>query len=203
IVSLSNSEITLQSCVVTLSTTTPFLLFFLRYVNFIEISSNLQFFIDQICMEESLLQDLVETQILTKFIEDGNQVFGTCSTGIITFTSYLLGPIILDLIIPLNESRTRLLKYITEFSHDRTVYLDIVTFNFVFVATVGLLCIICTESLLTIFAHYLSGLFKITSYRLRKAVINLSKVNPLSQQVELNSLDFRQAVDIHNRAIVL
>ncbi|CAD1469415.1 unnamed protein product, partial [Heterotrigona itama] len=75
IVSLSNSEITLQSCVLTLSMTTPFLLFFLRYVNFLEISSNLQFFIDQMCVEESLLQELVEIQILTKYINDGGQVF--------------------------------------------------------------------------------------------------------------------------------
>ncbi|CAD1476502.1 unnamed protein product, partial [Heterotrigona itama] len=127
----------------------------------------------------------------------------TFSTGVVTFTTYLLGPVILDLIIPLNESRTRLIKYVTEFSHDRTVYLDIVSLNFVIVGTVGFLCITSTESLLSILAHYISGLFKITSYRLRKAITNLSKASSLSQQVELNFLNFHQAVDIHNRAILL
>ena len=41
------------------------------------------------------------------------------------------------------------------------------------------------------------------SYRLRKAVANLSKASSLSPQVEWNFLDFHQAVDIHNRAILL
>ncbi|XP_043521127.1 uncharacterized protein LOC122534502, partial [Frieseomelitta varia] len=171
IMSLLNSEITLRSCVLTLSTTIPFLLFFLRYVNFIEFSSNLKYFIGHMRMEETLLQDLVEVQILTKYVDNGSHVFdiflfsqilGTCSTGVLTFTAYLLGPIILDLIVPLNEPRTRLIKYLTEFSHDKTVYLDIVALNFVFIIIVGLLCITCTESFLTIFAYYLSGLFKIT-----------------------------------------
>ncbi|KAF3423013.1 hypothetical protein E2986_12645 [Frieseomelitta varia] len=160
IMSLLNSEITLRSCVLTLSTTIPFLLFFLRYVNFIEFSSNLKYFIGHMRMEETLLQDLVEVQILTKYVDNGR----TCSTGVLTFTAYLLGPIILDLIVPLNEPRTRLIKYLTEFSHDKTVYLDIVALNFVFIIIVGLLCITCTESFLTIFAYYLSGLFKITRY---------------------------------------
>ena len=84
--------------------------------------------------------------------------------SIATFTTYLLGPIILDFIVPLNESRTRLIKYLTEFSHDKMVYLDIVALIFVFVITVGLLCIVCTEMWLAIFAHHLSGLFKITRY---------------------------------------
>ena len=95
-------------------------------------------------------------------INRSSPILGICFTGIVTFTTYLMGPIILDLIIPLNESRTRLIKYLTDFSHDQTIYLDIVSLNFVVVVAVGLLCIACTESLLSIFAHYLSGLFKIT-----------------------------------------
>lgn len=51
--------------------------------------------------------------------------------------------------------------------------------------------------------HVYLQLLYLFSYRLRKAIMNLSQASSLSQQVEWNFLDFRQAVDIHNRAILL
>ncbi|KAF3419832.1 hypothetical protein E2986_12872 [Frieseomelitta varia] len=82
--------------------------------------------------------------------------------GIATTISCLLIPIMMDFVIPRNESRTRLIKYFTEFSHERTIYVDIYSLCTVLIITIGLLSMTCTESLLSILAHYLSGLFKIT-----------------------------------------
>ncbi|KAF3428007.1 hypothetical protein E2986_13678 [Frieseomelitta varia] len=68
----------------------------------------------------------------------------------------------MDFVIPRNESRTCLIKYFTEFSHERTIYVDIFSLCTVFVITIELLSTTCTESLLSIIVHYLSRLFKIT-----------------------------------------
>ncbi|CAD1479610.1 unnamed protein product, partial [Heterotrigona itama] len=214
IMSLLNSEITLQKCVLTLSMTFPSVLFFLRYINFIILSSDFRVCIDQIRMEEALLHDLIEIRILRKYFNDGSRLFnlfinrssqilGLFCTGIVVFTSSLLTPIMMDFVKPRNESRTRLIKYFTEFSHKQTIYVDIFSLGFIFIITIGVLSTTCTESMLNIVAHYLSGLFKITSYRLQKIIMNLCNTTSSSQQIDLNLMDFRRAVDIHNKALML
>ena len=50
--------------------------------------------------------------------------------------------------------------------------------------------------------HRLHNVLHIFSYRLQIAIMNQCKTTSLSQQIELNLMDFHRAVDIH-RAFML
>lgn len=63
--------------------------------------------------------------------------------------------------IPLNESRTRIIYYITTFSHDQIIYLDILNLNFMFTGIFGLLSVACSESITGICSYYICMLLKI------------------------------------------
>lgn len=64
--------------------------------------------------------------------------------------------------IPLNESHTRFIYYyITTFSHNQSIYLDILDFNFMFTGIFGLLSVACSESITGIYSYYICILLKI------------------------------------------
>ncbi|CAK9820731.1 hypothetical protein ANTPLA_LOCUS10809 [Anthophora plagiata] len=50
--------------------------------------------------------------------------------------------------------------------------------------------------MLNVFAQYISSLFKITSYRIEKAITNATKTRFMTKQ---NYTDFRRIVDVHRR----
>ena len=101
---------------------------------------------------------------LKLFINRSSQILGLFCTGLVSFALCLLIPIMMDFMNPLNEPRIRLIKYFTIFSHEQIIYIDIFSLCTVFNLTIGFLTTTCTESMLTIISHYLSGLFKIARY---------------------------------------
>lgn len=73
-----------------------------------------------------------------------------------------LYPIILDyIIIPLNEFRTHIIHYFTIYSYNRTLYIDILSLDFMFVGIFAALLITCTESIFGLYSFHISVLFKI------------------------------------------
>ncbi|XP_031773489.1 uncharacterized protein LOC100866549 [Apis florea] len=117
------------------------------------------------------------------------------------YSLYLLYPVTLDLIIPLNESRIRLIYYFTTFSHDRIMYLDILCFNITFLIILGVLSIACTETLIGVCSYYICILLKIISYRIQKIVTYLAMFKLSSKQIDSKLVELYRVVDIHNQAI--
>ncbi|XP_017759129.1 PREDICTED: uncharacterized protein LOC108550042 [Eufriesea mexicana] len=198
IVLLIKTEITLENFTRTLSITLPILLFFCRYVSSVLNFEVTRYLIDQIDREYTILESSTEMQILTKYIDESSQIITIFAFPMM----YLLMPTALDFAIPLNESRTRYISYVNLYFIDHSEYADVAVLYFSFIFLAGLCSVICTESLLNVCSHYISGLLKITSYRLRNAVTNLSicKSTYMSNLIEDYS-DFHRVVDIHNRAI--
>ncbi|XP_068972302.1 uncharacterized protein [Bombus flavifrons] len=126
-------------------------------------------------------------------------ILGLCCSWILFAASYVFTPITLDLLLPLNESRRRYFFYLTMFSHDRIEYIDMVCVNILVVHAIGMLSLAGTELMLVLFAHYLCAMFEITSYRMRKAIADLS----LSRQIDSNFRDFRHVVDSHTDTLQL
>ena len=75
----------------------------------------------------------------------------------------LLGPIVLDLAMPVNESRYRTVRDFGFLVHQST-HSDLLSVYVVLIITAGLLGVTCSESLLAIGAHYTCALFKIVRY---------------------------------------
>ncbi|XP_043788206.1 uncharacterized protein LOC122712547 [Apis laboriosa] len=203
IILLIKSEITLQNCVITLSEIFPVLLFFLRYLHCITLFSYAEILFDNISAEEHLLQDSTEIQIQMKYLDISNHIIHIFCwmsfTGITAFMIFLLIPITLDIIMPLNESRAHF--NVLFLFGDQSAFIKIFfILNFMLILSFGLLCIMGTEFSLNIFCYYISRQFHIVSYRIRRIVENLS-MPILSKQIDLKFTEIHRIVDIYNHAI--
>ncbi|XP_031371315.1 uncharacterized protein LOC116186884 [Apis dorsata] len=164
IIVLLNSEITLRNYVVTLSAIFPLLLFFLRYIYYITIFPYLQHLFDYIRTEEHLLQDTIEIQIQTKYLDISSHIIHIfcCVTFafIVATIIFLVNPVILDLIMPLNESRAHF--NVSFIFGDQNAYIKIfLSLNFMLNLLFGLLSITGTESFCNILSYYICRRFNI------------------------------------------
>ncbi|XP_053980224.1 odorant receptor 22c-like [Hylaeus volcanicus] len=91
--------------------------------------------------------------------------------GIICVVTLLAFPSFLNFLTSKNVTRIDYLK-ITGFFIVQEKYCTVVAIHAILTCTIGLLVLACTESTLAIYACYVCGLFRITSYRLRNAVDN-------------------------------
>ncbi|XP_043580621.1 uncharacterized protein LOC122566845 isoform X2 [Bombus pyrosoma] len=203
VLSLFKSGITFRGCIITLSGTCPVMAFFMRYVSSLAMFPVTKYIFDNLRKIESTLKDQLECQILMKYVDYSTHIISIflslCCSWTLFAASCVFTPITLDLLSPLNESRGRYFSYFTMFSHDRIEYLDMACVNILVVCTIGMLSVAGTELMLVLFAHYMCGLFDITSYRLRKTIAGLSS----SKQIDPNFKDFRYVVDNHRKALQL
>nr|ALR81940.1 odorant receptor 139 [Apis cerana cerana] len=207
IVMLLRSEITLQNCTLISFTICPFIIIFLRYIGFMIFFPTVKFLFHHIQMEENIIQDSIEAQIRTKFINDSchmiDILFWITYALIAFFSMLLLCPMILDFINPLNESRTRIIHYFTVFSYNRIIYIDILCLNYIFIAIIASLSIICIESMIGLYSYHASLFFKIIGYRIQKIVTYLTIFNLSSKQIDSKLVELYRIVDIHNQVIEL
>ncbi|KAG9429167.1 hypothetical protein HZU67_09542 [Apis mellifera carnica] len=205
IVSLLKSEITLRNCILILSITCPFIIVSLRYVCFIVFFPTIKLLFHHMRVEENIVQDLIEIQIRTKYINDSCHIidifFWVACTNITLSSISLLYFITLNFIMPLNEFR--IIHYITLFSVDRTMYFNILCLDFIFVVIFALLSVICTESIIGLYSYHTSVLFKIINHRIQKIITYLTIVNLSSKQIETKLAELYRVVDMHNQAIEL
>ncbi|XP_071864215.1 uncharacterized protein [Bombus fervidus] len=203
VLSLFKAGITFRGCIVTLSATCPVMIFFMRYVSSVAMFSVTKYIFDNLRTIDTMLKDELEVQILMKYIDYSTYIISIflclCCSWTLFTASYVFAPITLDLLLPLNESRGRYFSYLTMFSHNRVEYVDIVYVNILVVYTIGLLCLAGTELLMPVFAHWMCGMFEITSYRLRKTIADLSS----SRQIDPNFRNFRHVVDCHRKTLQL
>ncbi|XP_043797752.1 uncharacterized protein LOC122717594 [Apis laboriosa] len=208
IVSLLKSEITLRNCTLILSTICPLMIISLRYICFILFFPMIKYLFHHIHMEENIIQDSIEKRIRTKCINDScymieilsRMPYATVAFCIGILVSYLITS---DFVMPLNGSRIDIIRYVTLFSVDRTIYFYILCLDFLFVIIFGLLSVICTESIIGFCSYHTSMLFKIISYRIQKIIMYLTIVNLSSKQIEKQLAELYRVVDMHNQAIEL
>ncbi|XP_031773293.1 uncharacterized protein LOC100864051 [Apis florea] len=207
IVSLLRSEITLRNCILILSTTCPLIIILLRYINFIMFFPMVKHLFHHIGMEENIVQDSIETEIRTKYINESCQkidfYFRVIFSTITLFNISLLYFITMNFIMPVNQYGILILRYITLFSVNRNIYFYILCLDVMFVVTFGLLSIICTESIIIVYSYHTGMLFKIISHRIREIITYLTIFNLSSKQIDTKLTELYRVVDIHNQAIEL
>ncbi|XP_031776151.1 uncharacterized protein LOC100870086 [Apis florea] len=188
IIVLLKSEITLRNYILTVSETFPLLLFFLRYIYYItmfpcvsEIQKiklfqlpnlytyvcffvQVEFLFNHIRTEEHSLQDKTEIQIQTKYLDISSHIiyfFGCVTFAFIAASIiFLVNPIILDFIMPLNESRVHF--NVSFLFDDQNIYIKIfLILNCMLNVSLGLLCIMGTELFTNIFSYYICRQFHI------------------------------------------
>ncbi|XP_050574985.1 uncharacterized protein LOC126914700 isoform X5 [Bombus affinis] len=174
----------------------------MRYVSSAAVFPATECLFDYLRTTETMLKDQFEIYILMKYVDYSTSIIHIflclCCSWTLLAASYVFTPITLDLLMPLNESRRRYFSLLTMFSHDRIEYVDMVCVNILVIYTIGLLCVAGTDLTFVVFAHYICGMFEITSYRMRKTIAGLSS----SRQIDPNFRDFRYVVDNHRNTLL-
>ncbi|XP_039311518.1 uncharacterized protein LOC120359120 [Solenopsis invicta] len=121
------------------------------------------------------------------------------SIGLIVFYFMELWPIILDNILPLNESRPRNTFVVTEYFIDREKYFIPIMLHEMVVVSVGALTIISTGTILMACTQHSCGMLKIVSFR----IVHLLDKNILQRSsLQIDRIicnRIAHAVDLHRK----
>ncbi|XP_043462007.1 uncharacterized protein LOC122498378 [Leptopilina heterotoma] len=147
-----------------------------------------------------------ENAILTSHAEHGRSytiLYAGCVTGTtITYAAMTLTPQILNIILPLNQTRPRKLPFPLEYFVDKNEYFYWIELHVFITATIEMFVLIASESIFAVFTEHACGLFKIVGYRLKtiKNVYN-SKTNSKEDAEEATYKIITLCIEQHNRAI--
>ncbi|KAG5318355.1 OR9A protein, partial [Acromyrmex heyeri] len=114
-----------------------------------------------------------------------------------------MGPILLeliDIVLSTNVSRSYHLQICTEYFIDER-YFYLLLFHVNATLTIGSIALLATGSLLFVYVQHACGMFKIASYRIKKA-IHICTLKDLNTQKEiLIYKDLIRVVDIHRKSM--
>ncbi|XP_070511415.1 putative odorant receptor 85d, partial [Cardiocondyla obscurior] len=113
----------------------------------------------------------------------------------------LFSPSILNIVIPLNESRQSWqLPTAMEFFIDREKYANLLTLYLFLIAFISTSIMIATETLMIMYVQHICSMFQITGYRIERT-LNKSHIKWLISSEKFNSKSIVKAVDNHRSAI--
>ncbi|XP_067216130.1 odorant receptor 43a-like isoform X2 [Linepithema humile] len=130
----------------------------------------------------------------------GLTTLGVCSTFTILVGQYW--SYILDMVVPINESRTHNMLFTAEYFIDQDRYLVLSMLHMSVAWCVGIMTMVATGATLIAYFEYTCGMFKIASYRIEQAVnIDVLKNNNLKEILTFKGIIC--AVNIQRKAMKL
>ncbi|XP_070160259.1 uncharacterized protein [Polyergus mexicanus] len=177
-----------------------------KYITFYAVMKNIKKFQKRVHDNWSILTDDREIDIMRKYTNNGKRFTIIIATfvyfGCLIYISIQYIPDLLDLIVPLNESRPRKLFTQMECFVDQQKYFHVLAMyiNIVILlsATIG----IATESFSLINAVHAFGMFKIASFRI-KHMLSENTLRICAKKYTILHHRIIAAVDVHRRALEL
>ncbi|KAH0945376.1 hypothetical protein HN011_009605 [Eciton burchellii] len=182
-----------------------FIIISIRFVTFYGIMENVKEFRNRIQNNNSALIDNREFEIIRKYANVGRLctviivVFVYVVNVIFVLTQYI--SILLDIAIPLNESRPRKLLFVTEYFIDQEKYFHILVIHLAIGMLILITTVLATETFALTNAIYAFGLFKIASYRMEHILSDINTQMSNIKRYILSRSRIIAAVDFHRRAI--
>ncbi|KAH0948754.1 Or9e98 [Eciton burchellii] len=174
----------------------------LKYSSFSNNTEIMQHLLEQLQHIYNELTDKTEITIIRKYGRYAEYYTIIFTAVLIFFTSFLmmyqLFPRILDILLPLNESRSHfLLLPVTEYFIDQERYFYLIMIHANMAFFIGNITIIATGSILLVCILYACGMFRIASYRIEHAMtIDISNKD---ENIIYKKLIY--AVDMHRKAM--
>ncbi|XP_026828811.1 uncharacterized protein LOC105285104 isoform X2 [Ooceraea biroi] len=176
------------------------------YCIFVIQAKSVKLLLEQIRNDLTLLKNKVEIDIIKKyaggmkFITMTSIVSSYAGTVCYVMSQYLL-PLMLDVILPLNASRSLEFLVITEYFINREKYFWLLLFHEVFTVYLGLTTICSTGGTTIMYFLHSCALFKVASYRIENVVDKNILAGPVPTRICLLQQRVVRAVLIHHRAI--
>ncbi|XP_076175241.1 uncharacterized protein LOC143150680 [Ptiloglossa arizonensis] len=202
---LAWSDFSSENLLITLSFGGLLMLLLVRYIGFIYCFPTVRFICHNILTDYTELKNPIEMEILTKHLNASKRVTQIyLLLGLLTFISggsIVLSPIIFNFILPPKESVSRSLRTLGLYvDHEQYTYL--LSLLHAFGYTCGALVVTCSESMVSVCAYYVCGLFKITSYRICNA-IDMATKRFVSKNNVNSHASIREAMDMHRKSFKL
>ncbi|KAF3054364.1 Odorant receptor 347 [Nylanderia fulva] len=188
-----------------LSIVFPFLFVTIKYCLFIIQADSVKQMLDRIRDDWKSLKDKVEIDIIKKYahsiwFSSIISIVVLCACSLILFTLQCL-PLILDVILPLNESRSFQLIVITEYFINQDKYIYIILFHEALACFVAEITLCGTLITMMTFIWHSCALFKIACYRMENAIEKSALTIPIFERQYLFYQRIIHAVFIHRKAI--
>ncbi|XP_076287729.1 uncharacterized protein LOC143212641 [Lasioglossum baleicum] len=157
----------------------------------------LKSFLEDIDRDYKRLKNETEIEILSRQIQNSNRLsFVVCGQVVIVFLVYIVF-LLVPTLLQSSYYQLHYLHFIGYFYNEHSRTNDLVCLQIVLSGLIGILAIASTEATFGVYGFYLSALFQIVSYRIRKAVDDSAML------ISPGSIDLRSAVIMHQRAFKL
>ncbi|EZA48256.1 hypothetical protein DMN91_009556 [Ooceraea biroi] len=180
-----------------LSLVFPTLLVIIKYCTFVIQADKVKQLIGQVGDDLNLLQDKSEIDIIKKYADSINfiTIYGIvfCHFGILCYLTLQFLPLILDVIVPLNTSRSLKLMAITEYFVNREKYASAMLLHEILTVYTGVMTLCSTGLTIMTYILHACALLKIASHRMKHAIQEdvLAMSNPVKEY-----LLYQKIVDI-------
>ncbi|XP_026828780.1 uncharacterized protein LOC105285101 isoform X3 [Ooceraea biroi] len=177
-----------------------------KYCIFVIRADSVKLLLEQIRDDLNLLKNDLEIDIIKRYADNMRFItmvsIVTCYAGTICYimSQYFL-PLVLDIILPLNASRSLELIPITEYFVNRQKYFWALLFHEVLTVYVGVTTFCSTGGTTMMYFLHPCALFKVASYRIENAVDKNILAFPDPTRIYLLQQRVVRAVLIHRRAI--
>ncbi|KAL6448861.1 hypothetical protein ACFW04_000541 [Cataglyphis niger] len=181
-----------------MSFNTLLILFIIKYNTVYLNSANVKLLLEQISYDCIAITDTQEIAIIQKYASRGRQY--TLYSGLLIYIATALFiltlfiPDILNLVMPTDKPRPRLLPTPVECFIDEQRYFYAIVSDMTIIAVVGMTTFVATETMFMIFIQHACGLFEIASYRITQAFDNCKDNSVISAKLS-------HAVKIHRRSL--
>ncbi|KAH0945378.1 hypothetical protein HN011_009607 [Eciton burchellii] len=184
----------------------PSHIYFLRFLSNIVHINKVKEMMDRVQHDWNTLKDEREYEIIRYYTVIGMRytiIFFVISLPLLSFfilMFYLPG--FLDLVHPLNESRSRRLPILAEYYIlDEQKHFYLILFHQSLLSLFGVIAVLSTETLNMLYVHHACGLFEIASYRLKHVMKD--EMSSMCTNKKHNKIHMRiiGAINIHRKAI--
>ncbi|KAG7213146.1 hypothetical protein KM043_002461 [Ampulex compressa] len=145
-------------------------IYMLKYITALITGDKVKKCVEEIESHWDFAKDERERQILAEFAQKGRlRIIYLALFMYPTLFTFLLNPVVpdvLDIIVPLNESRQRKIPVVSEYFVDQQTYFYPILFHIYVVDLVGVTAYAASEGPMIIFVTHLCGMFVITRKRL-------------------------------------
>ncbi|XP_070159886.1 odorant receptor 46a-like [Polyergus mexicanus] len=188
-----------------LSTVFPIVFVTIKYCSLIIQADSVKKMLEQIQDDWRLLKNKLEVDFIKKYAY--NIQFSSIILILIGLLCMFLLiipqclPLILDIILPLNESRHCQLFVITEYFINQEKYIYIILLHMVLACSIGLITLYGSSITFMTFLCHACALLKIASYRIENAIEKSALAIPIFERQNLFCQRIINAILIHRRAI--
>ncbi|XP_019889419.2 uncharacterized protein LOC105286048 [Ooceraea biroi] len=188
-----------------LSHVLPVLIYTMNYNAYYFNAKKVKLMMTEVCNDWNALDDKREIEIIEKYTYFMNiytiSIMVFLCICMVLFVFLEIWPIMLDFVVPLNESRPRKMHVVAEYFIDREKYFPFMLLHEIVACLVGGVTLLSTGTICMIYASHVCGMLKIVSFRIEHALGKNVLQHSTSQVERIICGRIVRAVELHRKIL--